>query len=64
MKSECIQITLRDNPLEVIKGCTALLGSLSDDFVETIYSEQGIKVISDILTDAVTRLDEEMKRCK
>ncbi|SFV54015.1 hypothetical protein MNB_SM-6-1116 [hydrothermal vent metagenome] len=43
MKTECIKLTLRDEPMEIIKGCTALLASLDADFVDTIYSEKGYK---------------------
>ena len=47
---------------KLLKGCVVLLGSLEDDYVEDDYSEQGIKVLADVMRDAVSRIDEDKKR--
>jgi len=62
MATECIKVSLDDNPMEVLKGCVVLLGSLEDGYVEDHYSHLGIKVIADVMRDAVSRIDNEKKR--
>lgn len=58
-KTNCIEISLLE-PLEVLKGCGALLSSLDDGFSDTLNSHIGIKLIADLIVDAVSRI-EEMK---
>ena len=62
MTTECIKVSLDDNPMEVLKGCVVLLGSLEDGYVEDYYSQLGIKVLADVMRDAVSRIDEDKKR--
>jgi len=62
MATQCVEVSLRDNPMEVLKGCVVLLGSLHDGYAEDDYSEQGIKVLADVMRDAVSRIDEDKKR--
>jgi len=61
-KTDCIKVSLEDNPLEVLKGCSSIMSSLDESFADNIYSYQGMKLLADVLTDAVSRLDEEIKR--
>lgn len=58
MATKCIEVSLEDS-LEVLKGCSFILNELADDFGQNIYSNQGIKIIADLMTDAVTRLNDE-----
>ena len=61
MATECIKEELKNNPFEIIKGCAGVLGSLDDGFTENIYSEQAIKIIADLMTDAVSRIEDQQK---
>ena len=62
MATRCIEVSLDDNPMEVLKGCVVLLGSLDNGYVEDYYSQLGIKVLADVMRDAVSRIDEDKKR--
>jgi len=62
MKTNCIKVSLEEYPLEVLKGCIALLGGLETGYVEDTYSELGINVLADVMRDAVSRIDDEKKR--
>ena len=59
MSTECIRVSLEDDPLEVLKGCSSIMSCLDESFADNIYNYQAIKIIADILTDAVSRLDDE-----
>ena len=58
MATQCIKISLEDDPLKVLKGCSSIMSCLDDDFTENIYSYHAIKLIADVLTDAVSRLED------
>jgi len=62
MTTQCIEVSLEDDPMEVLKGCIVLLGSLDSGYVEDHYSDLGIKVLADVMRDAVSRVDEEKKK--
>ena len=57
MQTQCIEVSLNDDPMEVLKGCACILGSLSKDFTEMDNSHSAIVIISDLMTDAISRLD-------
>ena len=59
MSTECIKVTLEDNPLNVLKGCSCILSSLQKDFVDYNDSHHAIMVIADLLSDAVSMLDDK-----
>ena len=61
MSTDCVEVSLDDDPMEVLKGCVCILSSLKRDFIEDDYSHYAIAVISDLTTDAVSRLDEKLK---
>ncbi len=61
MSTDCIKVTMDENPLDVLKGCSCILSSLEVDFVEDNYSHYAIAVISDLLTDATSRIEEKLK---
>ena len=61
MQTQCIEVSLNDDPMEVLKGCVCILSSLRRDFTENDYSYYAIAIISDLTTDAVSRLDEKLK---
>ncbi len=58
MRTQCIEVSMEE-PLEVLKGCSCLLGELGKEFSENIYSHNAISLISDLITDAVSRLDDK-----
>ena len=62
MVTQCIEGSLENNPMEVLKGCVVLLGSLDNGYGEDYYSHLGIKVLADVMRDAVSRIDEDKKR--
>ena len=59
MSTECIRVTMEENPLDILKGCSCILSSLQKDFVDSHYSHHAIMVISDLITDAVSMLDDK-----
>ena len=59
--TQCIKITMQDDPMKVLKGCSFLLSELNEDAHENIYAYEGIKIIADLMTDAVSRVDEQMQ---
>jgi len=61
MSTECIRVSLEDNPLAVLKGCSSIMSCLDESFTDNIYNYQAVKTLADILTDAVSRLDDEAK---
>ena len=64
MSTVCVEVSLKDNPIEVIKGCSGILSCLDDSFADNIYNYQAVKVIADILTDAVSRIEDEEQENK
>jgi len=62
MQTQYIKVSLEDNPIEVLKGCIALLGGLETDYVQDYHSHLGIKVLADVMRDAVSKIDNEKKR--
>jgi len=60
VRTTSIETFLEDEPLEVVKGCSALLMAVSNEYVENIYSDLGLKVLSSVMIDAVTRLEDEL----
>lgn len=62
MSTKCIEISLENNPLEILKGCSSIMSCLDDNFTDNIYSHHAIKLISNVLTDAVSRLEDEEDR--
>jgi len=58
MSTQCIKVSMKE-PLEVLKGCSAILCSLDSGYSENIYSHHGISIIADLIADAVSILDEE-----
>ncbi len=61
MSTECIGVALEDNPLEVLKGCSSIMSCLDESFTDNIYNYQAVKLLADVLTDAVSRLEDEAK---
>ena len=61
MSTICTEVSLDDNPIEVIKGCSGVLSCLDESFADNIYNYQAVKVIADILTDAVSRIEDKEK---
>jgi len=59
--TDCIAVSLEDNPMEVLKGCSGLMACLDESFADNIYNYQAIQLLADVMTDAVTRLDEKSK---
>ena len=57
--TDCIAVSLEDNPLEVLRGCSGLMACLDENFADNIYNYQAMKLLADVVTDAVSRLDEE-----
>ena len=49
------------DPLEVIEGCSCILGELNKCFVEDSYSHIAIDVISCLIRDAVSIIEDEEK---
>ena len=64
MSTDCVEVSLKDNPIEVIKGCSGILSCLDESFADNIYNYQAVKVIADILTDAVSRIEDEEQENK
>ena len=62
--TDCIAVSLEDNPMEVLKGCSGLMACLDESIADNIYNYQAVKLIADVMTDAVTRLDEKIKEKK
>jgi len=62
MQTQCIEVSLEDDPMKMLKGWIDILGSLDSGYVEDHYSDLGIKVLADVMRDAVSRVDEEKKR--
>ncbi len=62
--TDCIAVSLEDNPMEVLKGCSGLMACLDASFADNIYNYQAVKLLADVMTDAVTRLDEKIKETK
>jgi ethanolamine utilization microcompartment shell protein EutL len=58
MKTLCTEVSLEE-PLEVLKGCSAILNNLDAGFMDDNNSHKGISVIADLITDAVSRLEDE-----
>lgn len=42
MATQCIKVSLEDNPLNVLKGCSSIVSCLDDGFTENIYSYHAI----------------------
>ena len=61
MSTDCIEVSLDDEPMEVLKGCACILSSLRRDFTEVDNSHYAIAVISDLVTDATSRIEEKLK---
>ena len=61
MSTVCTEVSLENNPIEVLKGCSGLLSCLDESFADNIYNYQAVKVIADILTDAVSRIEDTKK---
>ncbi len=61
MKTNFIENSIEDDPLAVLKGCVSLLNGLDDEFVEDNDSHLGIRVLSEIMRDAVSRIENEKK---
>ena len=59
MSTKCIEVSLEDNPLAVLKGCSSIMSCLDESFADNIYNYQAVKLLSDVLTDAVSRLEDE-----
>lgn len=64
MKTQCIKVTLQENPLNVLKGCSALLSELDKSSSENIYIDHAISLIGDLITDAVSILEDEENKDK
>ena len=64
MNTICTEVSLEDNPIEVIKGCSGVLSCLDESFTDNIYNYQAVKVIADLLTDAVSRIEDQQKEKK
>ena len=56
--TDCIEVSLEDNPIEVLKGCSGLLSCLDESFADNIYNYQAIKLIADLVTDSTSRLED------
>jgi len=56
--TQCVKVSMYE-PLEVLKGCSAILCNLDSGFSEHIYSHRGISIIADLITDAVSILEDE-----
>ena len=59
MATQCIKVSLEDNPLKVLKGCSSIMSCLDEGFTDNRYSEQAIMILADLMTDAVSRLEDE-----
>jgi len=53
-----LKTTLSNEPINVIKGCAAILSEVDEGFSENIYSHHAIALIGDLINDAVSRLEE------
>lgn len=58
----CIEVTMEENPLDVIKGVSCLLSELDGSFSENIYSTEALEILGDLLTDATSRLDKQLNK--
>jgi len=58
MSTKCIQESM-SKPLDILKGCSCILTEMDSDFSENIYSANAISLLADLITDAVSRLDDE-----
>ena len=61
MKTHFIDNSIEDNPIGILKGCVSLLNGLDDEFVEDNDSHLGLRVLSEIMRDAVSRIESEKK---
>ena len=59
MRTQCIKVTMEESPLDVLKGCSCILSSLDEGFSEDYYSHHAIMIVSDLIRDAVSILDDE-----
>lgn len=48
-----------EEPLEVLKGCSAILSELDSDFAQNIYSHSAISLLAGLVADSVSRLDDD-----
>ena len=56
-----VPLNQQEEPMKVLKACSFLMSELSVDAHDNIYAYEGMGIIADLLTDAVSRVDAQMQ---